>query len=398
MTPRTRTRWSRRRWVIVMGAALLAVALLAWWAIASSGSQDDGPGTEVVRATRSTQTSTVSLSGVLAPQQQARVSFRVAGTVDRISARVGDEVRAGQELAALEDRDLRNAVALAEAQLTAARAQLQTAQEADQVRSAQVAAARAQVSSAQAAVDQARDRLADAALASPIDGVVAEVAIEVGDQVTGTSASLPSGGAGLPSGLSGIPGLTSGSQGAGSGSGGAAIVVVVPGSWQLDATVGTADLPSLQPGQPAIATPTGTSTHVAAVVDTVGIVASGSSGSAATFPVTLKITETTANLYSGSDANAVVTTGRFEGVLTIPEAAIQFRGNDATIRRAATPTTDEVVTLGRRFSDRVEVLSGLDEGDEVVARKGVTVQAPPRPQFGPGGSIASPDPTPSARS
>lgn len=51
------------------------------------------------------------------------------------------------------------------------------------------------------------------------------------------------------------------------------------------------------------------------------------------------------------------------------------------------------VTTGRRFGDRVEITAGLDEGAEVLARRSVVVTPPPRPQFGPGGSIVSPDPT-----
>lgn len=406
-TPRTRPRWSRRRWVLVVGAVLLAIAVVAAWFAFSGATSPRDPDTERVRAARTDQTTTVSLSGVLAPQQQSNVSFAVPGTVQRIAVEVGERVSAGQELATIEDRDLRNALALAEAQLEAARASLRTVLDADGA-SAQVAAARAQVTSAQVSVDQARDRVDDATLASPIDGVVAEVGVEVGDQVTGTGGLGSSGlGAGLPSGMGGgLPnlsgmGLGNGSAAQRSGSaaataGGANFVVVVPDTWKLEASVGTADLPSLQPGQPAIVTPTGTSTHVAAVVETVGIVASSQSGSAATFPVTLTVTDPTADLFSGSNADAVITTGTVRDVLTLPERALWYVDDRPTVRRPTVTGVDVVdVTTGRRFGELVEVTGGVAEGDEVLARKGVAVSAPPRPQFGPNGTLASPDPTPS---
>lgn len=389
---RTRHPWTRRRWVLTIGAVLAAVALVAgavWWS-ASRAPQPQA--TEVVKAQRTTETTTVSLSGMIAPQQQANVSFAVPGTVTSIAARVGDPVNAGAELARVDERDLRNAVALADAQLAAARAQLRTAQDASGVTSAQLAAGRAGVQAAEASAEQARSRLADARLTSPITGVVAQVSIEVGDQVSGAAGM--STGADLSSlgGLSGLAGSLGG--GAQASSGGAHVVVIAPGAWKLDAQVGTADLPSIEAGQDAVVTPVGTSINVAAVVDTVGIVASGSSGQAATFPVTLRITERSDALFSGSDADAIITTGTVEGVLTVPGEAIWLNQNTATVRRPAGSGVDVVtVTTGRRFGDRIEILSGLTEGDEVIARRSVVVTAPPRPQFGPNGQLVSPDPT-----
>lgn len=389
---RTRHPWTRRRWVLTIGAVLAAVALVAgavWWS-ASRAPQPQA--TEVVKAQRTTETTTVSLSGMIAPQQQANVSFAVPGTVTSIAARVGDPVNAGAELARVDERDLRNAVALADAQLAAARAQLRTAQDASGVTSAQLAAGRAGVQAAEASAEQARSRLADARLTSPITGVVAQVSIEVGDQVSGAAGM--STGADLSSlgGLSGLAGSLGG--GAQASSGGAHVVVIAPGAWKLDAQVGTADLPSIEAGQDAVVTPVGTSINVAAVVDTVGIVASGSSGQAATFPVTLRITERSDALFSGSDADAIITTGTVEGVLTVPGEAIWLNQNTATVRRPAGSGVDVVtVTTGRRFGDRIEILSGLNEGDEVIARRSVVVTPPPRPQFGPNGQLASPDPT-----
>lgn len=401
--------WSRRRWVLVVGGALLAIALVAGLVIWNSSRPPSEQATEVVRATRTDETTTVSLAGVLAPQKQANVSFAVPGTVRTIDVKVGDAVAVDQPLATVEERDLRNAVSLAEAQAAAARAQLQTVRDSGRATSAQVAAARAGVESADASVTQARGRLADAQLTSPLAGVVAAVNIEVGDQVSG-GGSLPTGGSlpglsGLPgmSGMSGLPGLSGfggGSSGSGNGAtaSGANIVVVVPDAWKLEAEVGTADLPQLQAGQQAVVTPTGTSQHVSAVVDTVGIVATAASGQAATFPVTLRITDPSATLFSGSNADAVVTTGTARGVLTVPGEAIWINQGKPSVRRQVGGTVQPVdVETGRRFGDRIEITSGLVEGDEVLARRSVVVTPPARPQFGPGGTIVSPDPTPTPR-
>lgn len=395
----TRTRWPGRRRVLVLAAVLVVVALVGAWLVWSASRPAPAPATQVVRATVGDQTTTVSLSGVLSPQQQANVSFAVPGTVETVSARVGDRVEAGQQLAVLDDRDLRNAVTLAEAQLAAARAQLQTLRDTGRSSSAQIAAARAGVATAQAGVDRAAAQLADARLAAPIAGVVAEVAVKVGDQVSGASGLAGAASSRLPAGLPGLSGVSgaSGSSGGSSTSaaGGAAVVIVVPDAWQLEAQVGTSDLPALKKGQPAVVTPTGTSTHVTAAVDTIGIVASGASGQSATFPVTLTITQAGAPLFSGSNADAVITTDTVRGVLTVPGEAVTYRDGKAFVRRPDGTASREVeVGVGRRFGDRVEVVRGLVEGDEVLRPTGVVVSRPPRPQFGPGGSFASPDPTP----
>lgn len=387
----------RGRWrsVLVVAAILALVAAIAVMALLDGGRRSAAASTEVVAVERSDQVTTVLLSGTLSPREQANASFAVPGTVNSVAVQVGQEVAVGEALATVDDRDLRNAVSLAEANLSAARAQVQTIRDADSATSAQLAAANAQVEAMAASVENARQRLADAVLTSPLAGVVAQVDLEVGDQVSGSGGSLGSLGSASGSGALGGIDLPSGVTGAASAGSGAQIVVVVPDAWQLEAEVGTADLPSLAPGQPAVVTPSGTDTHVTAVVDTVGIVATNATGSAAAFPVTVAITQPGVTLFSGSDADAVVTTATVPDVLTVPaEAVTHAADGSATVRRA--DDTTQTVTPGRRFGDRLEITEGLAAGDEVLVPVGVVVSAPERPQFGPNGTLASPSPSPEA--
>lgn len=393
---RQRAPMTRARWVLLIGAILLAIALVAGWFALANRPLDLSRTKQTIKVTRSTETTRVSLSGTLAPQQQAHVSFAVPGTVQSVGVRVGDAVVTGQSLAQLDERDLRNAVALAQANLTAARASRQAVREANAASSAQLAAVDAQVSSAQANLDDAQKRLSDASLTSPLTGVVAQVNVEVGDQVSGSGAASGglaglagmSGLSGMP-GMSGLSGLTGSSGSAGATGSGPNILVVVPDSWQLEATVGTADLPSLESGQPAVVTPTGTAMQVEAVVDTIGIVATSQGGGTATFPVTLTITQRGVPLFTGASADAVVTTGTYANVLTLPIEAVNTTGEKATVDRPTGGKT--TVTTGRTFGGRVEILSGLQVGDEVLAPLGLVASAPPPlPQFGPHSSSASP--------
>lgn len=386
---RPRPAWSTKRRVLTAAAALLLLVLAAWLAITLSPAPEDGPETEVVTVTRTTETRTVGLAGTIAPQQQANVSFAVPGTVQQVEVRVGDEVRQGQALARLDDRDLANAVALAQAQLSAAFAQLETIEQTDGATSAQIAAAEAQVQAADASLNSANTRLADATLTAPLSGIVAQVNLSVGDQVSGTgSLGGANGGSlgGLPGGLGLGGSVDTGTSGQ--------VVIVVPDAWQLEASVGTADLPTLAPGQRAVVTPTGTNNQVEGFVDTVGIVATSQTGAAATFPVTIRISGPGQQLFSGASADAFVTVETVTDVLTVPTSAITMSDGASSVQQVtAAGTVTTSVTTGRVFTDRIEVVDGLSEGDQVLAPKGVVVEAPERPRYGPDGTLASPDPT-----
>jgi len=384
--PRTRT-W----WLIGIGVVLVAAAGVGlWWLLRPEPAQPVEY--EQVTVARSTQTDTVTLSGTIQPQTQANATFRVPGTVSDVRVKVGDKVAAGAALASVGTRDLADAVALADANAAAARAQLTTVEDSDVATDAQVEAARAQVRSVEAALVNARNRLEDATLVAPIAGTVARVSYSVGDQVSGSAASAGAGSA--LSGLSGLGGVALPAAVSG-GTAGTGIEIIATDAWKLDASVGTADLPALKQGQAAVITPTGTSVSVRGVVDTVGIVATQNAGATATFPVTINVTDAGTPLFSGSSADAVVTTATYEQVLAVPSSAVTLADGKATVEvvTGGTPTV-RPVTVGRRFGGNLEIVSGLTEGEVIRVPKGQVVQTQ-APRFGPGAFSASPSATPS---
>lgn len=370
--------WPKSRTFLVIGLVLALIVGLVLVATVVSylagGGHAQQRDTEVITVTRSTQTQTVTLSGTIQPQHQAQVSFKVPGTIESVDVKVGDKVHRGQRLATVGTRDLANAVATAEANLSAARAQLATIRRTTGVRQAQISAAQAQVRAAEAQLSSARNRLADATLTAPIAGTVAKVTYNRGDDVSGT------GGISMPSntGVS-IPGLGNVGSGA-STTGAGGITIVETSTWKLDATVGTTDLPLLKKGQKASITPTGTSTTVTGTVDTVGIVAEQSQASAASFPVTITVDERTDTLFAGSAADAVVTIGTFPQVLAIPAAAITTTDDGTSTVKQVGPdqeVDETTVTLGRRFGALVEITAGLAEGDRIQVPRGVIISKAP---------------------
>ena len=109
-------------------------------------------------------------------------------------------------------------------------------------------------------------------------------------------------------------------------------------------------------------------------------VAGTSTGSATTYPVTIRI-DNTDGLLPGMNVDAVITLNRAEDVLAIPSAALN-RGNTVLVTAdspsAANGTLSDVtgaegeeyysvsVEVGTSDSSYMEIISGLQEGDTVV--------------------------------
>jgi RND family efflux transporter MFP subunit len=78
----------------------------------------------LVQATERTLTRTVAATGTLAADEQAALSFRVAGRLAQLSIDLGSVIRKGQALATLETIDFKQRVETADAALQQARARL----------------------------------------------------------------------------------------------------------------------------------------------------------------------------------------------------------------------------------------------------------------------------------
>jgi len=158
---------------------------------------------------------TLQISGSLAPQARVGVAAKMPGTLSRVLVQIGDHVRAGQTVAALDTREIdaqvdgavaavnvaRAALEAAEANLSNAaleheragnlfekgalpRQRLDGADTAHRAVSAQRNLARANLEQAEAALRRAREAQRDATLASPIDGVLVERNYDAGNLVS----------------------------------------------------------------------------------------------------------------------------------------------------------------------------------------------------------------------
>ncbi len=196
-------------------AALLVLAMLAPACGKKGGGDEDevkapevpSIAAEVAKVVRQPITRTLIVRGTVAtaPNEDVKVSALVAGRVVAMHVAEGDSVRKGQVLAQIERRPLEDQRRQAVAALDQAKANLENAK-ANQDRTdklfkqgiaagkevedarAQFVAAQAGVEQASAALDIANRQIERANVASPIAGQVVKRLVSVGEQVDGTAA------------------------------------------------------------------------------------------------------------------------------------------------------------------------------------------------------------------
>jgi len=200
---RAREMWAKRpallrgRNLFITGAA---AALALWAGFAIFGGKSDAAPYRTAAADRGAITRVVSATGTLQPLVSANVGSTVSGPVQEVLVDFNTQVRAGQVLARLDPTPFQQRIVQAQAQLAQAQAQAAVANSdyeryellqqrgfaSAQLMAQQRAArdtARAAVAQAAAQVAAARTDLERSVIRSPIDGVVVDRQVNVGQSV-----------------------------------------------------------------------------------------------------------------------------------------------------------------------------------------------------------------------
>ncbi|ETX00258.1 MAG: hypothetical protein ETSY1_11870 [Candidatus Entotheonella factor] len=297
-----------------------------------------------------------TFAGTARSGEETRLSFKVGGTVRRLLVKVGDTVKRGQTIAEIDPKDTRLQQQEAEAALARARAEARSAaatysrtralyennnasrEELDSTR-AQHESARAQVRSVSKQLELARLQVSYTTLQAASDGAIADVAVEVNENVTaGQLVAL----------------LTSGGQ--------PEVEVAIPEVFIAQIAKGDEVKVAFDamPGQ-----------TFAAVVSEVGVAATGA---ATTFPVRVRLAHDEAQIRSGMTANVSFTFGANNAAERIV-APLHAVGEDRQGRFVfvVEPQGEGVgvvrrrpVKVGELDPEGLEILEGLNPGERLV--------------------------------
>jgi len=326
--------WVTRKRVVIAAVVLLLVAALAWWMLhkKSAGATSYRFGA----VERGDVQQTVSSTGALSAVKTVQVGTQVSGKVVAEYADFNDHVTQGQLLARIDPTLQEQAVTDAQAQLAKAQAQLAQARDeynrnqplfqekfisASEFGTVQVnlSVAQAQVRSAQVTLDRAKQNLAYTNIYAPINGVVVERNVDVG-QTVAASLSAPQ----------------------------LFLIAQDLSQMQILASVDESDIASIKEGQEVKFTvqsyPGRTFTGSVQQVR----LQSKTTDNVVSYIAVVTLQNPNGLLLPGMTATVEFVTGSAKDVLTVPNAALRFRPTPEELAASGLPDTAGTITFGRR--------------------------------------------------
>ena len=375
--------------------------LVAVTAAACSNTKSSAAGAEVpeaarqvntVRVTQQALTRMITVTGTLAAEEQVALSFKVAGRVDRVTVDLGSVVRQGQVLAALVPTDFELRVRQAEAALIQARVRLGLPPEGDSdavdadntalvrqrravVQEARLnrdrnktfvergLSARATLDSAEASLEVAegqlqdameeirnrqgvlvqrrseleiaRQQLQDSVLRSPLDGAVRERQVSAGEYRA-----------------QGTPVLT----------------VVRTHPLRLKLSVPERETVGLQPGLSVRVIVEGDERRHEGRLERLGAAVDEANR---TLPIEAVVPNPGDALRPGQFATAEIIVSQKDQGLVVPrDSIVTFAGVQKVLTVKDGHAHEQRIRTGRRDGDRIEVIDGLSDGDQVIREPG----------------------------
>lgn len=345
----------------LLARCALVGLMLGLPALAMAQGRPAGVTTAIV--TTSNMAETVSVFGEVVAGRESAVAARVGGVAQDVPIRIGDLVEEGDVLARLDTELLEIELAQAEAQIAIAQAgisvsearldraekafrraetlrQNSTIAEAQlEERASDFAEARgaqqealARIQASRNALEQARYRLDNAVVRAPFDAVVLDVATEVGQFIT------------------------AGSQVA---------TLIDTSALEIEANVPARYVSALRKDQPVTAT-----TDIGDTVTlTLRAILPTEFAATRTRPVRFELQDTEATIAVGQTVTLDVPVSAPREVLVVPkDALVQAQGGWSVFVHEDGKAMPRTIEIGAALNNSFEVLSGLNEGDEVVVR------------------------------
>lgn len=329
----------RYKWLLVFIIACLAGGKLGYdYYQAKNKPAASG---RLVAVERADITAAVSATGTIAPVNSVNVSSKITGLIQEVRVNENDMVKAGQILMVLDDTHLKALVNQAKARLANAAANYQRMERLaaiGAVSSQQLDAARMDYNVAQASYDDAVSQLEDTIIKAPVDGTVIGKPIPAGQTVS--------------------PGISTPMV---------LLTVADMSKMQIEAQIDETDIGKVEVKQKVTFTvdayPGKTFTGLVSNISQKANIQQN----VVYYPVIIDVDSPQGLLRPTMTARISVLAGERKNVLTVPLAAVkEAKGQRYVVVDQGDKQQNVIVTTGLSNEDRIEIVSGLRDGDKIV--------------------------------
>jgi RND family efflux transporter, MFP subunit len=335
--------WQRfvqhKKWFIL--AVILAVAIKGGLAWQASSKAKAAANVKTAAVIRTDLTSAVSATGTIQPVNSVDVSSKVTGLIKETQVQENDTVKTGQVLVVLDDTRLQAQVSQARDRLANAAANLERNSRLSQIGAVseqQLDSSRLDYNIAQANYDDAASQLDDTVIRAPIDGVVIGKPIPAGQTVT--------------------PGIAN-----------PMVILTIAdlSQMQIETQVDESDIGKVTVGQKATFTvdayPGKTFSGIVSSVSRKATVQQN----VVYYGVIIDVDAGDQELKPTMTARVSISVGESKNALTVPLTAVRTTKNQQYVAVMKNGQSVNVnVTTGLTSEDRIEITSGLEDGDQIV--------------------------------
>ena len=349
----------KKRLPLIITISLVCIGIVLAIVLSGRGSRE-ATSLDTVEVTRGNITRTVLVDGNLEMPDKAYLSFGATGTVEEVLVDEGNNVTKGQVLARLDAPSLESSLKMAELQVEMAQNQVKVARAqyeialinldepppavSEEVLELQVDIAKASwetaklnLEIAELSLESAELNLEKAVIVAPFDGVVADISITEGKEISTATLVTP------------------------------AISVVDTSEIEMSGFIDEIDIAMVKVGQAANITldalPDEEIEGRVAFISPIGRALIG----VVSYETTITLENSVAWLRDGMTATAEVIIERRDDVLLIPNRTIRGTWENPTVLVLVDGQEEErEITLGLSDGINTEVLLGLEEGEEVA--------------------------------
>ena len=297
---------------------------------------------QTIQAQRQDLTSVVAATGTIKAVNSVDISSKITAQIKEVKVKENEQVTAGQVLVILKDTGLQAQVTQAQERLSNAAVKYQRTTRLTSIGGSskeQLDNASMDYNIAQANYDEVMSNLNETIIVSPINGSVIGKPLSAGEMVA-----------------QGVNNPT------------VILTVADMSKMQIEANIDQTDIGKIALGQKVTFTVDSyPGKEFSGMVTTISRKATVS-GNVTYYPVTIDVTNAENLLNPGMVARVSVITSESKGVLTLPLSAIRSdkTGKYVVVAGSNGQTQNVPVTTGNTGDDRVEIISGINEGDKVV--------------------------------